>query len=159
MCIRQWSPTQDRCPKMPCGKIPTLTATQPSSTHLRPEQLNLPQENTQTPRVAITSCASGFSCEEIVSTGMIVPSRRWSQTVPIFSGLFWNPRFVSICSFWTCFTCSVLLVVRLGVTQFNDNNCRFMWLSRQCNSWAHTVLDSGGKCQRPLFCIQVLYID
>lgn len=32
------------------------------------------EENTQTPRVAITSCASGFSCEEIVSTGMIVES-------------------------------------------------------------------------------------
>ncbi|CAK9087225.1 unnamed protein product [Durusdinium trenchii] len=32
------------------------------------------EENTKEPRVAITSCASGFSCEEIVSTGMIVES-------------------------------------------------------------------------------------
>jgi len=32
------------------------------------------EENTRAPRVAITSCASGFSCEEIVSTGMIVES-------------------------------------------------------------------------------------
>ena len=29
------------------------------------------QENTLEPKVAITSCASGFSCEEIVGTGMI----------------------------------------------------------------------------------------
>ncbi|CAE7778646.1 egl-4 [Symbiodinium pilosum] len=32
------------------------------------------EENTLQPRVAITSCASGFSCEEIVGTGMIVES-------------------------------------------------------------------------------------
>eukprot|EP00439_Symbiodinium_sp_Y106_P072744 s855_g13.t1 len=32
------------------------------------------EENTLHPRVAITSCASGFSCEEIVGTGMIVES-------------------------------------------------------------------------------------
>lgn len=32
------------------------------------------EENTLLPRVAITSCASGFSCEEIVGTGMIVES-------------------------------------------------------------------------------------
>ncbi|CAJ1462164.1 unnamed protein product [Effrenium voratum] len=32
------------------------------------------EENTLEPKVAITSCASGFSCEEIVGTGMIVES-------------------------------------------------------------------------------------
>jgi len=32
------------------------------------------EENTLEPRVAITSCASGFSCEEIVGAGMIVES-------------------------------------------------------------------------------------
>ena len=141
MCIRHWSPPQDRYPKMLCAKIPSLTAAQRCSTH-RPAQFivhhssisAICRRRTRKPHVWRSLPVHQASAARRSSArGWLCPR---SQTVAVISG-FGIPdlcRSVASTRYLFC-----ALGSSVGGYTVQCQFCRFMWLSRQCNSWAHAA--------------------